>query len=191
MELFNRFSTSIATITTRNDLNSTLLRLPGKIRNQIFRPNWRIPTLPLYIQRKSRYRLSLLAVCRRTYKETTLLPFSLNDFSFEDTYDLEEYVIEHLRVAQRNAITSVQISVYLDFRDSDDIRIDSAYSHLHKLLPAVGKVLIKLQIPDFDLDLYPRSCDETVRLAKERLNEWLLNKEAKKTMKILYKEVAF
>jgi hypothetical protein len=135
-----------------------------------------------------RHRLSLLAVSRRTYEETALLPFSLNNFSFEDTYALEEYVIEKLRVAQRNAIRSMGISVFLDFDDSEEIKVNSAYSHLDDFLPAVDNILVKVR---FDRDWHIRNCDELVKLAKRMLDEWLVNQEAGKTMKVLYKEVAF
>ncbi|KAH7076568.1 hypothetical protein BKA63DRAFT_411359, partial [Paraphoma chrysanthemicola] len=189
----NKFST------IRNDLNSPLLRLPGEIRNLIYgyvlcegsyeiRHSWRNLTFAFYIQRKVHYRLSLLAVCRRTYEETALLSFSLNKFSFVETYALEEYLIRNLHVAQRNAIRSIGITVFPGFDDSEEIKVNSAYSHLDDFLPTVDNVLVTVQ---FYRDWNVRKCDGLVKQAKKTLDGWLVTQEAGKIMKVLYKEVAF
>jgi hypothetical protein len=55
--------------------------------------------------------LSLLFVCRQIYKETSLLPFQLNTFQFEDATDLSAW-IKMLLPGQRDAIRALKYLAY-------------------------------------------------------------------------------
>ncbi|KAF1932006.1 uncharacterized protein M421DRAFT_416734 [Didymella exigua CBS 183.55] len=104
-------------ISIRNSRESPLLRLPAELRIKIwayllayrhvlkqFPSRWR----PGSGSSASTIRLDILRVCRQTYTETALLPFTLNSFTFITPCDMKA-TIDCSRLGHRNAIRKIAL----------------------------------------------------------------------------------
>ncbi|KAF2751045.1 hypothetical protein M011DRAFT_474518 [Sporormia fimetaria CBS 119925] len=119
-----------------NQLTSPLLRLPGEIRNQIWRDIFSVGTLQANFNTKSTFatgpdgkwrgdytpRLAILVVCRQIYAEARLLAFTLNTIAFNSPGALRTLCIEWLSPAQCQAIRKLQYHTEVD-KKSEEVRV--------------------------------------------------------------------
>ena len=108
--------------TARNQLQSPLLRLPPEIRNKLYilvlggrtcRFKDAIDRGHAILDTKGeRHVFGLLFVCHQIYSETSLLPYSLNTFSFRE-FDLSlNPFLDHRRFSHIQAITALELVTY-------------------------------------------------------------------------------
>ncbi|KAF2036022.1 hypothetical protein EK21DRAFT_49110, partial [Setomelanomma holmii] len=109
-----------------NEHDSMFLRLPGELRNKVYRYVLGGRTLRLReeIMAKAQIEdpvvaasigdtsdmpqnLAFLAVCRKIYHETRLLPFTLNTFHFRHVYHLPT-TLQQFAPSQTQAITRIR-----------------------------------------------------------------------------------
>ncbi|KAF2270746.1 hypothetical protein CC78DRAFT_596414 [Lojkania enalia] len=141
-------------IMERNRNESPLLRLPGELRNQIFEYvldlGYELRTSNSYIKRRGmspivhagkRNALSLLHVCRQLYDETTILPYTLNTFTFHDLYDVDLWIRKTLP-CQLETIKSVGICA--SWAWSDALNYYDLDSQLISKLPGLRKLKISI-----------------------------------------------
>jgi hypothetical protein len=90
---------------------------------------------------KRKNRLALLRVCREIHKETKLLPFSLNQFHFDDFYKFHAFMIR-LPTTKRQAIRAVRIIMNLHIKEIfEDLRA-CGLSSLSDVLPGLQSVQV-------------------------------------------------
>jgi hypothetical protein len=148
---------------------SPLLVLPGELRNIIYGYIFDEDT---YYFRKyttshtdrstiiKKLNLSILGVCRQTYTEAALLPFSLNTFSFTSSKALDLAKKSHTR-AQRCAIASIRIRLHLTFSMEPNVDLALIKSkgrkrrnRLHTLLPKLK--CIRVDFMHFKRSVHPK-----------------------------------
>ncbi|KAF2253549.1 hypothetical protein BU26DRAFT_387494, partial [Trematosphaeria pertusa] len=108
-------------IAKRNQQESPLLQLPPEIRNRIYeyvlggrtvhitkKPYRPAEGKLLSVSGNEKHFLSFLAVSRRLYAETAVLPYKLNTFSAHDPGVLREW-LANLLPARRDAVASIRL----------------------------------------------------------------------------------
>lgn len=110
------------TSATRNQRESPFLRLPAEVRNKIYDAalGGRTYKFKDAIYRDhatletngERHVLGLLLVCHQIYSEASLLPYSLNTFSFREFELSFKPFLDHRRLAHFRAITSIELVTY-------------------------------------------------------------------------------
>lgn len=78
--------------------------------------------------------MSILHVCRQTYRDASLVPYSLSTFWFNDEFALETFVMEALTARQREAITHIQFGL--------SVRAGKQFATCLRMLPNLKRVEI-------------------------------------------------
>lgn len=138
------------------------MRLPGEIRNTIYRyvsyegrlalktfpqiPKHKPSVLRLFRGESQPNQIALLYVCRRLNEEACVVPFSVNKFDFGTLDQLELFHV-YLTQAQRAAIGSVcqsiSIGEYRTFAHCITRFKEQGIHCLHDILPRVSTVYVK------------------------------------------------
>ncbi|KAH8733005.1 hypothetical protein GQ44DRAFT_766072 [Phaeosphaeriaceae sp. PMI808] len=106
----------------RNQRESSLLRLPAEIRNIIYEyvlggRTYRFKDALHFKHARlntngERHTLGLLSVCHQIYSEASLLPYSLNTFSFREFEMSLRPFLHHRHLAHFRAIKSIELVTY-------------------------------------------------------------------------------
>jgi hypothetical protein len=128
VQSWNRYRWLTIASTPRSQFQSPLLRLPGELRNLIYfhlfiteafkleRHGFNTQNFPYINRHRHReptsHRLALLSVCRQTYAEAALLPFTLSTIEITNIETLEELPFR-LTTAQCSAIRSLKLTTPL------------------------------------------------------------------------------
>lgn len=122
VDLWDQVDDGRREIAIRNQNQSPILRLPAEIRNKVYKYvlGGRIYRFKDAIDRGravldtkgERHILGLLLVCHQTYSEASLLPYSLNKFSFRE-FDISfSPFLDHRTLPQFQAITRIELVTY-------------------------------------------------------------------------------
>ncbi|KAF2036006.1 hypothetical protein EK21DRAFT_84386 [Setomelanomma holmii] len=122
VDLWDKVDSKRREISTRNQRESPLLRLPSEVRNVIYELVLGGKTFKFkdavnrghasMVATSERHVLGLLYTCHQIYSEASLLPYSLNTFSFREFDVSLEPFLSHRRLAHNRAITSIELVTY-------------------------------------------------------------------------------
>lgn len=122
MDLWDRLDEDRREIAKINQHTSPVLRLPPEVRNMIYTHalggrTYRFKdTIPLSHARLdtkgSPHTLALLFVCHQIYSEASLLPYSLNTFSFREFKNSFNPFLDRRQYPQFQAITKIELVTY-------------------------------------------------------------------------------
>lgn len=162
--------------TSRNSDISPLLRLPGEIRNEIYRHvlnegvfDFENDVVLLTTQCEERF--ARLRFCREIYNETRLLPFSLNTFYFGSFEVFHKFIIKFTTAKfttakQRQAILALDLEVCIEccIDYVEDFETCQMYS-LSDVLPGLQSV---------NVVRYGAKCFTKATLEeRQKINQWL------------------
>ncbi|KAH7086753.1 hypothetical protein FB567DRAFT_628844 [Paraphoma chrysanthemicola] len=181
----------LSLITERNNRESPLLRLPGEIRNVIYRFVLEEKTESIFSRmlhfflRQSNPDLDLSFACRCIHDEFRMLPFTLMIWKAslpEDFYTLKRM---RLQPFQRRAIKHLEVKVFQDTLAQDIDRLERQGLRLSDILPGVTIVSVIVLAERFRLPGYPlfylhmrqtATSDQNLK----RLTTWILGETDKK-----------
>ncbi|CAI9625594.1 unnamed protein product [Alternaria burnsii] len=155
---------------------SPLLRLPGEIRNEIYRHVLNKGVFEFendVVLRTTGYgeRFTLLRVCREIYNETRLLPFSLNTFYFGSFEVFHKFIVKFTTAKftttkQRQAIRALHLDLCTEccIGGIKDFEARQMYS-LSDVLPGLQSV----NVVKGGVDCYPK----VTRRERQKIDQWL------------------
>lgn len=200
--------------TQRNARESPLLRLPAEIRNliyeyiltkgaytfgRLYEPQKPCPTKP-----RKKFRSwgvlqkifpgsnanSLLRVCRQIPFETSLLPFELNDFRFQNMVIIKRLIDEHFSPCHRAAMKRIRLRVMQDLAPFATMPSHYNLQHLEQLLPNVERVII--ETPEVCIFPGPYTLPSLEQGCTDENKQWLwswANHGSNRTVQVAFKVV--
>lgn len=177
----------------RNARASPLLRLPAELRNRVYeyvlykgtywfnRERATTSKRPIEIVPRIANRLSLLRVCRQTYAETALLPFSLNTFCVR-ARTVHDCLPILLKPVQRHAITKLRLP-FIVLKRERDVQLCKYVLHIlfevygeslafHDQLKGLQKIIASIAVDAGYVSRFSISI-EALGKTRDTLRQWL------------------
>ncbi|KAF2831194.1 hypothetical protein CC86DRAFT_136217 [Ophiobolus disseminans] len=194
IDLWDQVDEKRKEITVRNQHESPFLRLAPEIRNKLYSLilGGRTYRFKDAIDRGhavletngERHVLGLLLVCHQIYSEASLLPYSLNKFSFRE-FDISlNPFLDHRRLAHFQAITRIELVTYqaehmwagshCDSELLEEVESTRAWERLPNLeeICVIVDLNRSLHIPYGSRDFRFRVIEENQQALEEQVAKW-------------------